>query len=466
MQLSKLRKDGHRSVEVMKMKKKISVIGAGSGMFSLNMIKDLCLTPNLQNSEICFMDINEERLDAAYILCTRYSEEVGISLNISKTTSREECLQNADFVINTVLIGGYKGWKEGWEIARKKGYRFGGSMHIMHDEAFWINFYQIRMMEEILLDIRRICPDAWYIMVANPVMAGITYLKRKYPDMKLVGLCHGFGGVYNLARELNMEENEISYEIPGVNHFVWLNDFRYKGEDAMPVLKRWVEEKAEEYGKSCKFSDNLGPKPVDMYKKYGVFPIGDTANPGGGAWGSWYHTSTEVEKYWNEDPNTWFKEYFESSMASVEKIKEAAYNKEKKVTELIPSEHSNEPMIPLIEAIACDVERVIIVNTLNDGEYVPGVPKDFEVEIPAVVSAKGIRGIKTKPLPRAVIARMYRDRIAPVEMELAAFEHQSKEFLIDMIMMDPFTQTKQQAEELLEEIMNLPYHTEMKEYYK
>lgn len=448
------------------MKRKIGVIGAGSGMFSLNMIKDLCLTPNLNDSEICFMDINEERLDAAYNLCKRYSEETGVELMITKTTSREECLQGADFIINTVLIGGYTGWKEGWELGKKWGYRFGGSMHIMHDEAFWINFYQLRMMEEILLDIKRICPDAWYIMVANPVMAGITYLKRKYPEVKLVGLCHGYGGVYNLARELGLEEDKISYEIPGVNHFVWLNHLYYNGEDAMPLVQKWVDEKAEEYGKNCKFSDGLGPKPVDLYKKFGRFPIGDTANPGGGAWGSWYHTSREVEEEWNEDPDTWFKEYFESSMATVEKVKKAAYDMSVKVTDLIPSEHSHEPMIPLIESLACDIERVIIVNTINDGEYVPGVPKDFEVEIPAVVSARGIQGLRTKALPKAIISRMYRDRIAPVEMELAAYESHSKDLLINMIMMDPFNQSQKQAEGFLEEILNLPYHKEMKEYYK
>lgn len=448
------------------MKRKIGVIGAGSGMFSLNMIKDLCLTPNLNDSEICFMDINEERLDAAYNLCKRYSEETGVELMITKTTSREECLQGADFIINTVLIGGYTGWKEGWELGKKWGYRFGGSMHIMHDEAFWINFYQLRMMEEILLDIKRICPDAWYIMVANPVMAGITYLKRKYPEVKLVGLCHGYGGVYNLARELGLEEDKISYEIPGVNHFVWLNHLYYNGEDAMPLVQKWVDEKAEEYGKNCKFSDGLGPKPVDLYKKFGRFPIGDTANPGGGAWGSWYHTSREVEEEWNEDPDTWFKEYFESSMATVEKVKKAAYDMSVKVTDLIPSEHSHEPMIPLIESLACDIERVIIVNTINDGEYVPGVPKDFEVEIPAVVSARGIQGLRTEALPKAIISRMYRDRIAPVEMELAAYESHSKDLLINMIMMDPFNQSQKQAEGFLEEILNLPYHKEMKEYYK
>lgn len=288
------------------MKRKISVIGAGSGIFSLNMIKDLCLTPNLRDSEVCFMDINEQRLEASYRLCKRYSNETGAALTITKTTNREECLEHADYIINTVLTGGYQGWKEGWEIGKKRGYRFGGSMHIMHDEAFWINFYQLRMMEEILLDVKRICPNAWYIMVANPVMAGITYLKRKYPEVKLVGLCHGYGGVYELAKELGMNKEDISYEIPGVNYFVWLNSFRYQGKVALPLVQKWVEEKADEYGRQCKFSSGLGSKPVDLYRKFGRFPIGDTANPGGGAWGSWYHTSKEVEEKWNEDPDTWF----------------------------------------------------------------------------------------------------------------------------------------------------------------
>ncbi|OAB38598.1 hypothetical protein PMSD_06170 [Paenibacillus macquariensis subsp. defensor] len=447
------------------MSRKISVIGAGSGIFSLNMIKDLCLTPNLINSEICFMDIDEDRLDASYTLCKRFSEETGVNLNISKTTDRIECLQGADYVINTVLIGGYKGWKEGWEIGKKWGYRFGGSMHIMHDEAFWINFYQLRMMEDILLDIKRVCPDAWYIMIANPVMAGITYLQRKYPEVKSVGLCHGYSGIYELAEELGMNREDITFQIPGVNHFVWLNSFYHKGEDAKPLLDEWVNGAAVEFGKECGTSCGIGPKAVDLYKRYGLFPIGDTANPGGGAWGSWYHTSPEVEKVWNEDPDAWFKGYFEYSTGQVEFIKKAAYGDDK-VSDLIDGGHSNEPMIPLIEALSCDVERVVIVNILNDNEYVAGVPRDFEVEIPALVSKRGIQGIKTLPLPKQILSRMLRDRIAPVEMELAAYESHDKNLMVDLIMMDPFNRTREQAEGFLEEILNLPYHTEMKAYFK
>lgn len=44
----------------------ICLIGAGSAVFSLNVLRDLCLTPNLHGSRIRLMDINPERLEAVY----------------------------------------------------------------------------------------------------------------------------------------------------------------------------------------------------------------------------------------------------------------------------------------------------------------------------------------------------------------------------------------------------------------
>ena len=37
---------------------KISLIGAGSGAFSLSLIRDICLTKNLEGCTVSFMDIN------------------------------------------------------------------------------------------------------------------------------------------------------------------------------------------------------------------------------------------------------------------------------------------------------------------------------------------------------------------------------------------------------------------------
>jgi alpha-galactosidase len=103
---------------------------------------------------------------------------------------------------------------------------------------------------------------------------------------------------------------------------------------------------------------------------------------------------------------------------------------------------------------------------MNSGSLVPGVPCDFEVEVPALVSKRGVQGIKTDGLPKPLIAYILRDRAAPVEMELEAYEAGSRELLLQLIMMDPWTRSKEQAEKLLEDILNLPFNKEMKEHYK
>ena len=446
---------------------KISIIGAGSAVFSLSLIKDLCMSPNLEGSTVSFMDINKERLDAVYELCSRYAREMNIKLRLEKTTDRRESLKDANFVINTALVVGHHGYRAGWSIGFEQGYRFGGSYHIMHDEGFWINFYQFRLFESIVNDIRDICPDAWYIKLANPVLAGTTYVGRKYEKVKLVGLCHGFSGIYHIAEVLGLERERISFQIPGVNHFVWLTHFYYRGEDSYPLLDEWIEKEAPEYWEKCSPSSGLGPKAVDLYKRFGVFPIGDTCTPGGGSWPWWYHTDDETEKRWKEDPKKWWGiGEPPRSYKRVEELIKVASDPSIKVTSILPPQRSGEIIVPLVESIACDIPRVFQVNIMNTGDFVPGVPRDFEVEVPALVSKRGVQGIKTDGLPKPLIAYILRDRVAPVEVELEAYESGSKERLLELIMMDPWTKSKKQAKKLLEDILALSHHEEMRQHYK
>jgi alpha-galactosidase len=446
---------------------KISLIGAGSAVFSLNLIRDICLTTNLRGSTISLMDIDESRLDAVYGLCRRYAAEVGARLTLEKTTNRQESLQDADFVVTTALAAGHHRLRAGLEIARQHGYRFGGSYHVMHDEAFWINFYQLRLFESLTQDILEICPNAWHLLVANPVLAGITYLGRKYPQARVVGLCHGFSGVYHLARALGLEKEHLTFEIPGVNHSVWLTHLYYKGEDVFPLIDHWIENEATQYWQQHgRPSSDVGPKAVDLYRRFGVFPIGDTCTPGGGSWPWWYHTDAETEQRWQEDPAGWWRGYFSHLEQEVAEIRQVVADPSAHVTDHFPPEMSGEVMVPLIESIACDIPRVLIANIFNTGNFVPGVPANFEVEIPTLVSKRGVEGIQTRGLPQPLVAYILKDRVAPVNVELEAYETGSQKLLRQLIMMDPWTRSEQQAQALLDDILALPYHEEMRLHYR
>ncbi len=449
----------------MKTPVKMVLIGAGSAVFSLNLIRDLCLTPSLQGSQISLVDIDPERLEIAATLCRRYADEVGMPLELQATTDRREALRGANFVVNAALAAGYHRLRDGWAIARKYGYRHGGSLHIMHDEPFWVNFYQYRLFEAILEDMLELCPQAWYLQIANPVLAGITYLARRYPQARIAGLCHGFAGVYHLARVLGLDPEQITFETPGVNHFLWLTRLYHNGIDALPTLDDWVMNKAQEYHRTCGLNDDLGPKATDLYRRFGAFPIGDTCTVGGGSWGWWYHLDDETEARWKEAPTSWWNEYIDGGLRHMAEMKKIVSDPATRLTEHFPKRKSGESVIGIIESIACDLPRIFICNIVREAALVPGVPVDIAVEVPALVSARGVQGIETTPLPPLPLAYLLRDRVIPVRLELEAYRQRCKDLLVELILTDPWTKSEDQARRLLGEILALPYHTEMRDYY-
>ena len=138
---------------------KITFIGAGSGGFTLSQVNAICRTRNLHGSIISLMDINEDRLNDTHVICDRFVEQMGVDVKFEKTLDRREALKGADFVINTALLHGARRLKEGWTIAEKHGVKWGGSYHILYDEPFWLNYYQLQLFEGIAQDMLELCPD-------------------------------------------------------------------------------------------------------------------------------------------------------------------------------------------------------------------------------------------------------------------------------------------------------------------
>lgn len=445
------------------MKNKIVVIGAGSAVFSLNMIRDICATPGLHGSEICLVDINEERLNAVHRLCVRFAAETDTPLTITHTVNREEALVGADFVIVSVLACSRQKMIDGLTIAENMGYHYGGSLHIMHDEGFWINFYQYKVIEEIYLDTRRIAPDAWYILLSNPVMSTVTMLGRKYHDKKIVGLCEGPTLIHNLFAKLGFDESRVTYEVSGCNHFIWITKLLYDGEDAFPLVDKWIGEHQDD---PVICEGTFGPKVIDLYKTFGAIPLGDTYSAGGGSNFWWYHSDREVERSFREDPASEWHGYYYGRVDDAAEIARMANDESVRITDIYKPGHSDEVIIELVEALACDNEKKIILNMLNDGNYVPGVPADYDVEIVALCNKTGIHGIHTDGLPRAVMGHLFADRIGMVEVELEAYRTRDEALLVDLVMMDHQTKSRAQAQKLVDEILNLEWNTEMREHYR
>ena len=159
---------------------KVTIIGAGSVVFSLGLVKDLCLTTGLSGSEVHFMDINEERLDIVYRLGQRYAEDLGADLRFKRTTDRAEALQDADFVIDTATITHDEHYmKRRRELAEQHGYFYG--------RTGMPEWHNLRLMLDVAQDMEDICPDAWILQAGNPVFEGTTLMTRE-TSIKVCGL--------------------------------------------------------------------------------------------------------------------------------------------------------------------------------------------------------------------------------------------------------------------------------------
>ena len=101
---------------------KICLIGAGSAVFSMRLVGDLCKEKSLAGSLVSLMDVDRERLEVVYELADRYVKELGADLKFEKTTELEKSIADANFVINTALVGGHQWMEEMRRVGEANGY--------------------------------------------------------------------------------------------------------------------------------------------------------------------------------------------------------------------------------------------------------------------------------------------------------------------------------------------------------
>ena len=76
---------------------KITIVGAGSAVFWMSMIRDLTVMKSAPGSTISLVDINQGRLDAVYDLATRYAKEVGVDTSLRKDRKSTRCPKKRRF---------------------------------------------------------------------------------------------------------------------------------------------------------------------------------------------------------------------------------------------------------------------------------------------------------------------------------------------------------------------------------
>ncbi len=444
---------------------KVSVIGAGSAQFSLGLVKDLCLTEGLSGSMVSFMDINEERLAMIHKLAARYAEELGADLRFESTTDRQASLQEADFVINTAAVKSHHHQRAAREVADKHGYYYGLKNRI--------SFYQFQLMLDVARDMETICPEAWLIQSGNPVFDGCTLMSRE-TDIKICGLCHGHYGLYEIARTIGLERenlSKITWQAPGLNHNIWLTHFYYEGQDMYPRVDEWIETEGETYWRTHVANRThdiqMSRGAVHQYRMYGLFPIGDTVRRGG--W--WYHTDIETKKYWFGEPwggpdtelaRPLFVENLEKRLAEMTRL---ANDPKASLVEALGDQKTREQQVPIIDALVNDNEGQFQVNVPNRGALA-GVPDNVVVEVPALINKTGIQPLRVGSLPPKIMLEHILPEWLAMERNIEAFKSGDRSMLLWNVLEGHQTRSYDQAVAALEDWLAMEGQEEMNDFFR
>ena len=420
---------------------KITFMGAGSTVFSKNVLGDTMLCESFHDMTIALYDIDKDRLEESYILITAMND----SINEGRATvekylgveQRKDALKGADFVVNAIQVGLYDPCTIiDFEIPKKYGLRqtiadtlgIGGIMRGMRT---------IKVMKEFAADIEEVCPNAWLLNYTNP-MSIITGYMQRYTKVKTVGLCHSVQVCSDrLLKALGMEDKlEGRYEtIAGINHMAWLLDIRDKdGNDLYPEIKIRAKEKnaTEKHNDMVRYDyiDKLGyycTESSEHNAEYNPFYI----KPG---------RDDLIEKF-----NIPLDEYPRRCVAQ---INGWAAQKEKIMNGgNIEHTRSREYASHIMEAITTGAPYMIGGNVINNG-CISNLPDDACVEVPCVCDKNGITPLHVGKLPLQ-LAAMNSSNIYCQMLTIEAAHTGSMETLIQAAMMDPHTGAELSTDEIV-----------------
>lgn len=439
----------------MKSDLKIALVGAGSRSFGPATINDILLSDPLceMDLELALMDIVPSTLDEMESYARYVAGKLARKVSITKTTSLEQAIGGAKFVVDAIEISRDVYWAMDFHIPRKYGFKQiygenggpGSQFHALRN---------MRPIVEIAQTMERIAPDALLLNYTNP-MHKLCEAVTRLTKTPTIGLCHGvWMGRGQACALLEKPVEEVEYAACGINHFTFFQVLKDKktGKDLYPLLRE-----AEKNADPLYDWHEIGLARV-LFKRFGLWPSPGANHTGEYiGWADEFYASNVL---WYEDPMdgvAWHKGIAPEFVYTIGGYHDRAVRKPEQANKGI--EHgdiwfSNELAQPIMEGIACGIEHDLdAVNVPNKG-LIPGLPDDLVVEVPAKVDKHGLKPIAMQPLPEPISA-MIRTQASIQKLLVEAFVEESREKLLQAILLEPQVDSYRKAVMMMDEMLTL-----------
>jgi alpha-galactosidase len=408
---------------------KIAFIGAGSFVFTRNLVKDILTFPALRGSTLALMDINDQRLDFARRSAGRIIREGNYPAAVLATKDRKEALKGADAVLCTILAAPVSVWRHDIEIPK----RFGVDINIGDTRGPAGIFRALRtipVMLDICRDMERLCPNAILLNYTNPMAMLCRAMQRK-SSIRLTGLCHSVQGTaMMLARWIGAPMDQVTYTCAGINHQAWYIRFDWNRRDAIPLIRKAILSSRKIYNEEQVRNEmflNLGyyvtessghnseyswwfRKRPDLIRKYCT--TGTGWNPG--AYGYIVKDYLRMAKSWRREAERWI-----SAPAPLN------------------LKRGHEYAASIINAYLGGGPFLFNGNVPNTG-LITNLPQDACVEVPVYADRNGFNPVHVGPLPPQ-LAALNNISIASEEMTVEAALTGNREMAFHAIAYDPLT---------------------------
>jgi len=446
---------------------KITFIGAGSTVFAKNLLGDLLSFPELAHATISLHDIDPERLRTTEVVAHRLAQGLGAYPTIEATLDRRQALDGADYAIAMFQIAGYQpGTVIDFEIPKKYGLRqtiadtlgVGGIMRALRT---------IPVMLEMAQDMQDLCPDVTFLNYVNP-MAMLTWAMNRGTPIKTVGLCHSVQGTAEqLAHDLNIPLEEITYRCAGINHMAFYLRFERhlpngEGEDLYPRLRQVIAEGRVPDWNRVRY---------EVFKRLGYFVTESSEHFS--EYVPWFikrdrpdlieRFNIPLDEYirrcevqiagWEASHETVLnpdapidEANLRERLLAVRATEQDVHNAIAMVTNFDAITPSHEYGAYIIHSLETGIPRVIYGNVMNYG-LIDNLPQGCCVEVPCLVDRNGIQPTRIGALPPH-LAALIQTNVNVQALTVEAALTRKREHIYHAAMLDPHTAAELDLEQI------------------
>jgi len=210
------------------MTRKIALIGGGGVRTPLVTFGVNDAAADLGAEELVLWDPDAERMGIMARLGRAIVKAEKGPLRVREASSIEDAVEGADFVMNSIRVGGIAGRASDELAAIKHGYP-GQETTGPAGAAMALRTVPIAIAQANL--VKELSNDGWVVNFTNP--AGlITQAVTDHTAAKVVGICDTPTELFhNIAHALGASLSEVTCDYVGLNHLGWVRKISLRGED-------------------------------------------------------------------------------------------------------------------------------------------------------------------------------------------------------------------------------------------